>query len=179
MPFSFCSINALEPTAQLCLACLTAVLRQSGDWDRAAKLCREVIASTEGTLHARTVATGMLGSILGLRGQTRQARPLLLESVTLARRIELDPRDDAGRAAPYVWPAEVFIECAGRSHTLRTRPHKGAPSNPFSWAEVCEKFQRYTASVVKVSQARALIDLVGRLEQVTDMADVAELVARA
>lgn len=97
----------------------------------------------------------------------------------LARRIELDPRDDAGHAAPYVWPAEVFIECAGRSHTLRTRPHKGAPSNPFSWAEVCEKFQRYTASVVKVSQARALIDLVGRLEQVTDMADVAELVARA
>ena len=31
----------------------------------------------------------MLGSILGLRGQTRQARPLLLESATIARRIEL------------------------------------------------------------------------------------------
>jgi 2-methylcitrate dehydratase PrpD len=97
----------------------------------------------------------------------------------LARRIELEPRDDGGHAAPYVWPADVIIECAGRSHTLRTRPHKGAPSNPFSWAEICEKFQRYTASVVKVSQARALIDLVGRLEQVTDMADVAELVSRA
>jgi len=97
----------------------------------------------------------------------------------LARRIELDPREDAGHGAPYVWPAEVIIECAGRCHTLRTRPHKGAPSDPFSWAEVCEKFQRYTASVVKVSQARALIDVVGRLEQVTDMADVAELVARA
>ena len=97
----------------------------------------------------------------------------------LARRIELDPREDAGHGAPYVWPAEVIIECAGRCHTLRTRPHKGAPSNPFSWAEVCEKFQRYTAPVVKVSQVRAPIDLVGRLEQVTDMADVAELVARA
>jgi 2-methylcitrate dehydratase PrpD len=97
----------------------------------------------------------------------------------LARRIELEPRDDVGHAAPYVWPAEVIIECAGRSHTLRTRPHKGAPSNPFSWAEACEKFQRYTASVVKAPQAAALIDIVGRLEQVTDMADVAELAARA
>jgi DNA-binding NarL/FixJ family response regulator len=87
--FGYCSANALEPTAQLCLACLTAVLRQTGDWDRAATLCRQVIASTEATLHARAVATGMLGSILAHRGQARQARPVLLESVTLARRIEL------------------------------------------------------------------------------------------
>ena len=87
--FNFCSANALEPTAQLCLACLTAVLRQTGDWDRAVTLCRQVIASSDATLHARAVATGMLGSILAHRGQTRRARPLLLESLTLARRIEL------------------------------------------------------------------------------------------
>jgi DNA-binding NarL/FixJ family response regulator len=87
--FSFCTANALEPTAQLCLACLTAVLRQSGDWERAATLCRRVVASPEATAHARAVASGMLGLILGLRGQTRRARPLLLESVTMARRIEL------------------------------------------------------------------------------------------
>jgi DNA-binding CsgD family transcriptional regulator len=87
--FSFCAANALEPTAQLCLACLTAVLRQSGDWDRAAALCRQVTTSPHASFHARAVATGMLGSILGLRGQTRRARPLLLEALTLARRIEL------------------------------------------------------------------------------------------
>ena len=87
--YSFCSANGLDPSAQLCLACLTAVLRQSGDWDRATTLCRQVIASSGASAHARAVATGMLGSILGLRGQTRQARPLLLESATLARRIEL------------------------------------------------------------------------------------------
>jgi DNA-binding NarL/FixJ family response regulator len=91
--FSFCSTNALEPTAQLCLACLTAVLRQSGDWDRATVLCRQVIASPEATTHVRAVATGMLGSILGLRGQTKRARPLLLESLTLARGIELAPME--------------------------------------------------------------------------------------
>ena len=87
--FSFCSMNALQPTAQLCLACLTAVLRQSGDWERAVTLCRQVITSGDATLHASAVATGMLGSILGFRGQTKRARPLLLESLTLARRIEL------------------------------------------------------------------------------------------
>jgi tetratricopeptide (TPR) repeat protein len=87
--FSFCAANAFEPTAQLCLACPTWVLRQSGDWERAVTLCRQVIASAEATLHARAVATGMLGSILGLRGQARRARPLLHESLTLARRLEL------------------------------------------------------------------------------------------
>ena len=91
--FSFCSANALEPTAQLCLACLTAVLRQAGDWERAVVLCRQVIASSEATFHARAVATGVLGSILGQRGQARRARPLLLESLTLARRIELAPME--------------------------------------------------------------------------------------
>jgi len=45
--FGFCSANALGPTAQLCLACLTAVLRQTGDWDRAARLCQQVIASAD------------------------------------------------------------------------------------------------------------------------------------
>ena len=87
--FSFCSANALEPTAQLCLACLTAVLRQSGDWDRAVRLCQQVMASGETAEHPRAVATGTFGLILGLRGQARRARPPLLESMTLARRIEL------------------------------------------------------------------------------------------
>ena len=54
--FSFCAANAQQPIAQLCLACLTSVLRQSGDWERAVTLCRQVIASDEATLHARAVA---------------------------------------------------------------------------------------------------------------------------
>lgn len=87
--YGFCQANTMEPTAQLCLACLTVVLRQLGDWDRAAALCREVIDSPESTPHAQAVATGTLGAILGIRGQVRRARPLLLESASLARRIEL------------------------------------------------------------------------------------------
>ena len=85
----YCAANALEPTAQLCLACLSVVLRQAGDWDHATGLCRQVLDSPDATLHARGAASGTLGLILVLRGQRGPARPLLLESATVARRIEL------------------------------------------------------------------------------------------
>jgi len=91
--FAFCQANTLPATAQLCVACLTVVLRQTGEWERAMTLCREVLASEHSTLHARTVATGMLGSLYALRGQPGRAQPLLLESAALAHQIELAAMD--------------------------------------------------------------------------------------
>jgi len=87
--FGYCETNALEPTAQLCLACLSVVLRQAGEWDNAAGLCRQVLDSPASTPHARGAASGTLGLILALRGQRKPARPLLLESASVARHIEL------------------------------------------------------------------------------------------
>jgi 2-methylcitrate dehydratase PrpD len=87
----------------------------------------------------------------------------------LARRIELEPLEEA---------AEVILDVAGQRHTLRTRPYKGSPRNPFTWDESCEKFRRYTASILDTQRATTIIDSVGGLEQVADMADVARLVAR-
>jgi 2-methylcitrate dehydratase PrpD len=95
----------------------------------------------------------------------------------LARRIELQPVEEAVHDAPDAWPTEVVIECAGRRHTLHTRPYKGSSLNPFTWGEACEKFRRYTASVLGAQPATAIIDAVGGLEQVADMADVARLLA--
>ena len=88
----------------------------------------------------------------------------------LAGRIELEPLEDA--------PAEVLLDCGGQRHTLRTRPYKGSPHNPFTWDEACEKFRRYTASVLSPQRATTIIDVVGSLERVADMASVGELVAR-
>ena len=96
----------------------------------------------------------------------------------LAQRIELEPVEDAHHETPGVWPAEISVECAGQRYTERTRPHKGSPSNPFTWEEVCEKFRRYTASIIDAPHAAALIDIVSRLEHVADMANVARLVTR-
>ncbi len=95
----------------------------------------------------------------------------------LARRIELVPLEEATYDAPGVWPAEILIECAGRRHTLRTRPHKGSPSDPFTWQEAVEKFRRYTATVLGGQRAEAIIDAVGGLEHGGDMADLAGLLA--
>jgi ATP/maltotriose-dependent transcriptional regulator MalT len=91
--FAFCAASGLEGTAQICLACLTAVLRHTGDWERAVTVCRQVIASPEATAHAQAVAMGILGSITGVRGETSRARPMLLEALSLARRIELTPME--------------------------------------------------------------------------------------
>ena len=95
----------------------------------------------------------------------------------LARAIELEPEEGGGHDTPWVWPAEIVIEGAGRTDTLRTGPHKGSPANPFTWDEICEKFRRYTASIIDASRATALIDVVGGLEHVSDMNDIARLVA--
>jgi 2-methylcitrate dehydratase PrpD len=96
----------------------------------------------------------------------------------LAQRIELEPLEEAIHEGPGVWPAEVLLEVAGERHTLRTRSYKGSPRNPFTWEEACEKFRRYTASVLGPQRATTIIDAVGRLERVTDMAEVTRLIAR-
>ena len=97
----------------------------------------------------------------------------------LARRIELAPLEETAHDTPGFWPAEIVIECAGRRHTLRTRPHKGSPANPFTWAEAEEKFRRYTASVLDTRQATAVIGAVAELEHATDMSALVGSLARA
>jgi 2-methylcitrate dehydratase PrpD len=100
--------------------------------------------------------------------------PLVRE---LAQRIELAPVHDARPHAQGLWPAEVLLECAGQRHTLTTRGYKGSPHDPFTWPEAGEKFRRYTASILPVERATAIIEAVGRLERVADMAEVARLLA--
>ena len=97
----------------------------------------------------------------------------------LARRIELVALPEEAHETPGFWPAEITVECGGRRHSVHTRPHKGSPSNPFTWDEAGEKFRRYTASVLGASQATAIIGAVGALETATDLGDLARLLARA
>ena len=85
----FCRTRDQSALSLLCLACMTVVLRQIGEWDRVIQVCRDVLDSDAGSLHPRAAATGILGSVYAFRGDGRRARPLLRESATLAHLIEL------------------------------------------------------------------------------------------
>ena len=102
----------------------------------------------------------------------------MVRDLAQIERIELEPLEDAPHAGPASLQAEILLEYAGQRYTLSTQPHKGAPHNPFTWAEVCDKFRRFTASIISARQATALIEAVGGLEQATDMAAVAQRVTR-
>jgi 2-methylcitrate dehydratase PrpD len=97
----------------------------------------------------------------------------------LAQRIELEPVEHAGPETPHVWPAEILIDVAGRHHAFHTRPHKGSPHNPFTWDEACEKFRRYTSTILGAQRGATIIEAVGRLEKVGDVAEIAAAVERA
>jgi len=114
--FAFCQANTIPASAQLCVACLTVVLRQLGEWERAMTLCREVLASEHSSLHARAVATGMLGSLYALRGQPRHAQPLLLEAAALAHQIEL-----AAMELLAAWGLALLDELNGAYDTVAER----------------------------------------------------------
>jgi len=97
---------------------------------------------------------------------------------SLAQAMELIVDDTIPETHGVIPSAEVTIRCGDRVFAKTTSPHKGSPHNPFTWADACEKFGRYTRKFVAGSQAAAIIDAVGDLENVTDMARIATLVAK-
>ncbi len=94
----------------------------------------------------------------------------------LAQQIELEP-DEALLAGHGVFPSEVRIEVADTVYLLQTQPHKGSPSNPFTWDEICEKFRRYTREMISEAQAEAIIDGIAHLEESPDVAEITRLLA--
>ena len=87
--FDFCQRNSAPTVGQICMACLTAVLFHTGEWEQALVICRQVLSSSESPPHALTVANTISGLIYALRGQVSRARPLLLDGAAMSRRIEL------------------------------------------------------------------------------------------
>ncbi len=97
---------------------------------------------------------------------------------TLAKTMELI-LDNTLHDALGVPPAQVEIACGGKTYKKVTSPHKGSPRNPLSWADACEKFTRYTRTLIGAPQAKAIMDAVADLENQSDMARIATLAAKA
>ncbi|HYI14544.1 MAG TPA: AAA family ATPase [Thermomicrobiales bacterium] len=89
--YDYCQRNAADTSGYICLSCLSVVLWQMGEWERAIEICRDILATAATPPHARAAASGSLGIVHALRGEARVARPFLIEAAMLAQRVELAP----------------------------------------------------------------------------------------
>lgn len=97
----------------------------------------------------------------------------------LVRRLAKDMELIVDETVHDLVPAEVEIVCGAARYRRKTSAHKGSPHNPFTWDDACEKFRRYTRTLIGASQANAIIDAVGDLENQADMARITALLAKA
>lgn len=97
---------------------------------------------------------------------------------TLAKNMELVVDHSIPESHGAIPPAEVTITCGSATYKKTTTPHKGSPLNPLTWSDACEKFSRYTKGLIGATQAKAIMDAVGDMENQNDMARIASLAAK-
>jgi DNA-binding CsgD family transcriptional regulator len=86
--YAFCETRNLSGMAQVCLACIGAVLWYTGEWDRMVTVCEEIRAAPDSPPAAVAIAAELLGHVYAARGEAKRARPLLLESLAWGKRYE-------------------------------------------------------------------------------------------
>ena len=83
-----CRVLGDEGPEAGCVACMAYVLRELGEWPRAAELSRELIAAHDGD-GVRAVADGVLGFVQAFRGELGPARRVLTSGFDTARRLDV------------------------------------------------------------------------------------------
>jgi DNA-binding CsgD family transcriptional regulator len=78
-----CRASPDAGTEVACVTCMAYVLRERGEWARAAEMCRELIAARS----ALFVAEGLLGAIHAFEGKLSSARRMLSSSLATAARV--------------------------------------------------------------------------------------------
>ena len=86
--YDYCNTNGVTGWAQVCWVCLSIVLRRTGEWSRAGRICRQVLKASDTPLLPRTVAAAELGLILAHQGRSSRAKPLLVQAAVQAQEIE-------------------------------------------------------------------------------------------
>jgi DNA-binding NarL/FixJ family response regulator len=81
----FCRAHGIKETEHLCLACYAGVLVEPGDWNQAARICRDLRRSSSVEPLVRAVAALVLGLIEGFRGRLGPARRLVVEAEAILR----------------------------------------------------------------------------------------------
>jgi DNA-binding CsgD family transcriptional regulator len=107
-----CEAGGAGPLEHVCLACMAYVLRELGEWERAAGLAGELMQP--GVARGTTVvAEGILGTIHSFRGDLRRARPLLQRSIDTAVRLDVvSMQVDSAAALAWVEERHGAVEAA-------------------------------------------------------------------
>jgi DNA-binding NarL/FixJ family response regulator/tetratricopeptide (TPR) repeat protein len=83
--YDFCVANGSTDAAQVCLVCLAYILWETGRWDEAEDLERQIIASPASAVGVVVAAKSALAIFQTVRGRPRGTRRVLIEGVTYAR----------------------------------------------------------------------------------------------
>lgn len=93
---------------------------------------------------------------------------------SLAGIVELESREiDDGPMA------SIIIKANGQRSVLEATDWKGAPTNPYSFKEISDKFRTYASNVIQTENIEEVIDRVGNLEDEPDAGILARLLSPA
>ena len=84
--YDFCVANEAPGAAQVCLVCLAYILWETGRWDEAEELERQILASRASPAGVVAAANAALGIFEAARGRIRGTRRRLTEGLAYARR---------------------------------------------------------------------------------------------
>lgn len=90
----------------------------------------------------------------------------------------VDLRGDAQRFGQMGGPvAEVNLTLHGAAHAFQAADWKGAPTNPYTYAELAQKFARYAAPLLPPDRIAQAVERVAAIEKETDVGAIARLFA--
>ena len=97
---------------------------------------------------------------------------------SLAKSIEMNA-DGTRFGKPGGPVAEVTLTIQGNTHSFAVAGWKGAPTNPYTFYEMAQKFRRYASHALPPDRIDVLIEKVRRLEDVGDIGELAFLMQSA
>ncbi len=96
----------------------------------------------------------------------------------LARRVEVRAEGDQGHTGVSGNGHRILLEIGGERHELVTDGFPGAPGQPLDFAGAAEKLYRYASPVVGRATCEKLVRLVSQVEELPDVADLAQTIGR-
>ncbi len=97
----------------------------------------------------------------------------------LAGRVEVRPEVDRGHGWAPHGGHHIVIETGGRRHELVADGFPGGPGRPLDFTGAAEKLYRYAGPVIGRATCEELVGLVGRVEELADVADLARAIGRS